>query len=141
MRINKRKTYLKYIKNSVNTAIFKDFIVISNKKSVNITKNGQYSCALFVSSILYLLDLISRPHTTIKSTIMDLSKSGWKKVLKPKQGDVLVWEEKNKNEHLGFYWNKQTAISNSKSKSMVVGHHPTYKGSRKIVAIYRYNGF
>lgn len=144
------------IKNSVGTRMFRNAYFISNNKKIDVLKNGDLSCAVFVSSVLKLFGLISAPHATVKGTIKDLEKNGWKKISKLKIGAVLHWDccpstdstgssqassgraalENEGHEHLGFYIGNDKAISNSSKKGMPIVHHYTYNDKRKIIGIY-----
>ncbi|OIO46765.1 MAG: hypothetical protein AUJ28_02060 [Parcubacteria group bacterium CG1_02_37_51] len=139
MIINKKKTYLAYIINSLNTEMFKDVYFSSGKATTNVTKGGELACAVYLSSLLYLFDMIKKPHATINSTIKDMKSCNWRPVQKPKKGDVLVWSIKDGQQHLGFYFDENMAISNSTRKKRVWTHHPTYNNKRKIVEILRYS--
>ncbi len=134
-----KKTYLKTIENSVGTKMFRNVFVMDGQEK-DITENGELSCAVFVSFVLKIFDLISTPHATVKSTIKDMMENGWKEAEKPQKGDVLVWEKKkiggSTNEHIGFYIGNQKAVSNNYKKRAPVVHHYTYNGKRKIIKIY-----
>jgi len=134
-------TYLAIIKNSLGSKMFRNFYVKINGKHIDIMKNGQYSCAFYLSNILKTFNLIKKPHVTVISTIKDMQKSRWQKIKKPKIGSVLVWEIKKfgKNDihtHIGFYIGNHQAISNSSNKGCPIKHHWTFNNERKITAIY-----
>ena len=144
------ETYLKMIKNSVGAKLFNSIIVRfkDEGKIKDICRNGQLSCAVFVSSVLFLNDYISRPHATVKTTEDKMIEAGWKKISKNnlKFGDVVVWEEmkfgRTTNKHIGFVLNKNQAISTSWQKRKVIKHHITYgvvggKPKRRIINVYR----
>jgi len=151
-------TYMAMIKNSVGSRMFRNFYMESDGVKKDILKNGDLSCAFFVSNILYIFKLINSSHCTVDGTIRDLEKSSWRKIKKPKIGSVLVWEEKmqGKNKeshrHIGFYIgaNKDSpyrpmAISNSSKKRTPVIHHWTFgaqksKTYRKIERVYWHKG-
>ena len=126
--------------------MFQRLYVLENNKKKDIFKNGQLSCAYYLSSILKIFDLISQPHATVKSTINDMRQSGWQPTKKLKPGNVLVWEEKKFSDgtihqHLGFYLGQDKAISHRLEKKMPVVHHFTYgqtednQPKRKIIQI------
>jgi len=144
------ETYLKMIKNSIGTKLFNSLIVKfkNSGKIQDVCRNGQLSCATFVSSILYLNNYIDRPHATVETTREKMIEAGRKKVLKNnfKFGDVVIWEEmkfgKNTNKHIGFVLNKKQAVSTDWRKKKVTKHHITYgvinnKPKRKIIEVYR----
>lgn len=139
-------TYLAVIENSVGSDIFRNLYAKINGKKVDITRNGNLSCAFYVSSILTIFQLIPKPHGTVEGTIRDLEQSGWKKIKTPKIGSILIWEKLNfndgeKHKHIGFYIGNNKAISNSEKIGNPNIHHwtsGTIKGkpARKIEAIY-----
>jgi len=141
-------SYLQMIKNAVGTKMFCNLYLQSGKKKIDITENGELSCAFFVSNILLIWGLISKGHATIKSTRKDMEKNNWKEIplAKIKPGDVVVWEEKKTRNnricsHIGFYIGKEEAISHSDGVKAISLHHWTYNNQRNIVAVYRYNKF
>lgn len=136
-----RDTYFAMIKNSVGTKLFRNCFALVNGKKVDVMKNGDLSCALFVSSLLSILNLTQAPHGTIESTIKDMEQSGWKPVKKLVPGSIIVWEEKKEHKHIGFYIGNDKAISNSSKRKSPATHHFTYgvkngKPVRNIEAIY-----
>lgn len=136
-----RDTYLAMIKNSAGTKMFRNFYARVDGKKTDVMKNGDLSCAFFVSSLLSILGLAETTHGTIESTIKDMKQSGWKSVKKLASGNIIVWEEKKEHEHIGFYIGNNKALSNSSTKKSPAIHHFTYgvknsKPVRKIEAIY-----
>lgn len=83
-------TYLGAIKNSIGSKMFRNLYAKVDGKKVDITKNGNLSCAVFVSSILFLFKLIKGVHATVNGTIRDLKESGWIETKTPEIGCVLV---------------------------------------------------
>jgi len=110
-------TYLAVIKNSIGSEMFRNLYAEVNGQKTDITKNGDLSCAYYVSSVLYLFKLIGEIHATVRGTIKDLEKSGWVEVGKPKAGCVLVWKEmdfdgEDRHRHIGFYIGEEKAVCN-----------------------------
>ena len=149
LKILKFETYLKLIRNSIGSKMFRNFYVESNKKKKDILENGNLSCARVVSSLLLLSGLIKETHGTVKGTLKDMMLSGWKINRKLKIGSVLLWEElkyadkyaKRGHQHIGFYLGKEKALSNSSQLGYPVIHDLTFgkknkKPVRKIKAIY-----
>ena len=102
-------------------------------REIDATKNGVVSCAFFVSNVLNMfpaLKLIKEPHLTVKSTVKDLLKNGWKEVSELRLGAILVWEEKEShggiNKHIGFYIGDGQAVSNNADTGMPSIHHWTF---------------
>lgn len=142
-----RDTYFAIIQNSIETRMFRTFYAKVNGKKSDIMRRGDLSCALYVSAILKLFDLVERMHGTVKSTVQDMKKAGWKRVKVPARGDVIIWEaQKDKrgdfHTHIGFAFGNNRAISNSSKKGMPKEHHLTFGTiknvpRRRIIAIYR----
>lgn len=130
------ESYLKAIKNSVGSNIFRNLYATVDGKKMDIRKDGQLSCSAFVSSILYLHKLIYDIHATVEGLVKDMESFGWKKINKPRPGAILVWEPlppKNRNDkmywrhdHIGFYVGNKKAISSKYEKRQPVLHHWTF---------------
>ncbi len=123
--------------------MFRNFFVEEDEKEKDVLENGGLSCAVFVSSVLYLNKLIQDIHATVGSVTKDMLASGWYEVEDLKPGAVLVWENKlGKNDgkmhgHNGFYIGNDTAVSNDSKGTGIPGkHHYTYNDTRKIEKIY-----
>ena len=98
--------------------MFSNLYAKLDNKKLDITKNGNLSCAFYVSSILFLFKLVKEIHATVNGTLKDLKESGWTKIEKPRIGCVLIWRETdfgngNLHKHIGFYIGKEKAISNN----------------------------
>jgi len=130
-------TYLSVIKNSIGTNLFRNFYAKMDNKKTDIMKNGELSCAFYVSSILALFRLIKEVHGTVDSTIKDLRTSGWKIIKKPEAGCILVWEKfdfgnNDIHQHIGFYIGNNRAISNNYKLGCPTKHRWTFGGKRKV---------
>ena len=139
------ESYLKAIKNSVGSNLFRNLYATVDGKKMDIRKNGQLSCSAFVSSILYIHKLSYDIHVTAEGLVKDMELFGWKKIKKPRPGAVLLWEPmppKNHNDkmywrhdHVGFYIGNNKAVSNSYKLGYPVEHHFTFDGKRKVELI------
>jgi hypothetical protein len=144
--ILKKESYLAMIHNAVGTNLFRNLYATVNGEKQDITKDGDLSCAFFVSSILAHFHFIESPHGTVAGVERDLKKSGWRTTNTPQPGDVLVWEKKIQNSavnaHVGFFIGDDQAISNDWQTRVPIKHHMTYGTNedgtpvRAIVAIY-----
>lgn len=141
MKIPLKKNYFAVIKNSEGTRMFRDFFVVYKKRVKNLTKRGELSCALFVSSILYLFGLIKNIHLgATKETediapvglLEDMKKSSWVEISRPKKGCVLLWEKIDGHFHVGFFLGDKKAISTSSIKRKVLIHDYKFNGKREI---------
>ncbi|MDP2934257.1 MAG: peptidoglycan amidohydrolase family protein [bacterium] len=150
----KYESYLKMIKNSAGSKMFRNLYLEINGKKIDATQNGKYSCAFFVSNVLLIWGLISEGHASVLSTIKDMEGNGWKKIPKSKirPGDVIVWDKEKSSDnsyfyskehyHNGFYIGAKKAISNSSNgKGVPIIHNWNYNNKRKIIAVYRYPKF
>jgi len=93
------------IKTSENSKMFRHIYVLNNGKKKDILKNGELSCAYYVSCILKIFNLIDSkisPHSTVSGTIKNMMDNSWSATKKLTPGNILVWENKSGHEHLGF---------------------------------------
>ena len=135
------KTYLDFIINSIDSNMFRNCWFNIDGEEEDITKDGDLSCAIYVSSVLKIFDLISGRHATVSGAVKDLESYGWEKIDDLKKGSVLVWEETSQggdelHKHIGFYIGNNEAVSNSWKYKVPKKHHYTYDDTRKIEAIY-----
>lgn len=120
-------------------------------EGVDVLKNGDLSCAFYVSSMLLIFGLIDRAHFTVKGTEFAMKNSGWFETKKLKPGCVIFWEpisqDGNQYMHIGFYIGERQAISNRSSLG-AVGEHPLHysgldkdgnKREAKIHSLYWHN--
>lgn len=145
----RKETYLKAIENSIDSRLFNSLFVQykDSGKTVDALNDGMYSCAFFVSSVLYLLRAIDKPHATVESLMKALEKDAdWQKVdvHDISAGDVIFWEKMkfedgSENAHVGFALNDNEAVSTDYQKK-AVARHPIISNStgRAIDAVYRY---
>lgn len=126
------KNFLMSIRNSIGSQLFRNYL---NEKDQDVLKNGDLSCAYFVSSILLLHQLIDRPHFTVSGTIFSMKKFGWYQIKKLRVGCIIIWEPIKQNgkehKHIGVYVGEQQAISNRSSLGMPGEHAVHYSGLDK----------
>lgn len=125
------RSYIAAIENSVGTNLFRNLYFRIDGKGIDVLDDGDLSCAVYVTSILYLFDLVGERHTTVVETIKDIEVSGWHTIGTPRTGALIFWDYKIKNDgsrgtnrHIGFYLDENTAVSNSAKTKMVERHHP-----------------
>lgn len=149
------KTYIKMIENSEDTRMFNSLFVKEKDtgKEYDVLNDGEYSCAIFVSSLLTIFGLIDRPHSTVSTLINKLEEYSFTSVNDdPRPGDIIVWEkvkfnDGSMNEHIGFYLDENRAVSTNYLKKCVKIHHPNFNDAdsttknRKIERIYRSEKF
>lgn len=136
------ENYRAMIRSAAGTAMFRSLYARSGRKKKDILRNGELSCAYFVSSLLRQFGYIRELHATVNGTVRDLLKSGHRprSANRPKLGDVLVWgpsRDSYGHEHIGFSLGGAWAVSTSAARRCVVRHHWTYRGKRKILAVFR----
>ena len=148
IKILRKKNYLTMIENSLKgpNYLFRNFYVEENGQEKDVLENGGLSCAVVVSSILYLcnpiLEFSGKPkwlnltHANVLSTEKDMQKSGWYEIKDLRLGAVLVWEKKDSHKHIGFCIGNNMAVSNDSHTGFPWKHHYTYDGTRKIEKIY-----
>ena len=135
LKLDLKKSYPQTIKNSVGAKVWRNFYAFVDGEKRDILKNGEFSCASFVSSVLLMFGLIKERHATVRGTLKDMIKNGWREVKKIKPGAVLIWQErkasdKQKHPHIGFFIGEQKAVSNSHKHKSPQMHHITY-GKKK----------
>lgn len=120
------------ILNSVGTKIFRNLYSFkeNNSETQDILENGNLSCAVFVSSILFLNGLVNSQHAVVDSVIEDLKKKGWKKIQEEEieKGSIIVWGKGifstgSEHKHIGFYIGNKKAISNNTNKGFPIIHN------------------
>jgi hypothetical protein len=146
MQLLKKKNYLTMIQNAVRgeNNMFRNVFANIDGEETDIANDGFLSCALFVSSLLFLQKLALDIHATVDGTEKDMLQSGWEETDNPTEGSILIWEPKigkdgKEHRHIGFYVGDNMAVSNaSNSTGIPRRHHYTYDDTRKIVKIYRH---
>ena len=122
-----KPTLLKMIEGSVGTKMFRNNLFEEEGKEVDILKNGNLSCAFYVSSIFYLLKMIGGVHATVAGTVSDLLASDWKIVSNPEAGDVIIWvADETGHKHIGFCVGEGKSISNDSKLGYPTEHHWTF---------------
>lgn len=134
-------SYLTVIKNSVGSNLFRNFYMQSNGARTDVLRDGDLSCAFYVSAILKLFELIEEVHSEVDATVEDLERSGWSEIAEPQPGSVLVWESKQGDSgewhrHVGFYIGDKQAVNNSPEQRVPVVSHWTFEGKRTAEQIY-----
>lgn len=130
-----KDTYLAVVKNSVGTNSFRNFYVSNGKKKIDVTKNGDLSCAWFVSVVLSLFDLIDAPHLKVERVHRELIKFGWQKIAKPKPGAIIIWGPASSGKdilhrHIGVYVGSNMAVSNNSKKGRPDIHDWKFRKAR-----------
>lgn len=150
IQILRRETYLKAIENSIGSRLFNSVFVRfkDTGKTADILNDGMYSCAFFVSSLLYLFQAIDKPHATVTNVKKFLDNDEhWKKTNDAdiEAGDVIFWEkirfdDGSENAHIGFAVSKDEAVSTDYKQKMIA-RHPIIREEtkRSVEAIYRYS--
>lgn len=153
MEILKKETYLMMLENSIGSKLFNSIIIKNENGEVkDLLNDGEYSCALFVSGVLYLNIMTQRTRSTVNNLEKDLSENQSfvhiEDQNKIEPGDILIWEsvtfeDGSQNRHVGFVISKDEAISTDYIKKHVV-KHPINKDiestglPRKIERIFRF---
>jgi DNA helicase TIP49 (TBP-interacting protein) len=142
----RKETYLKAIENSIGSRIFNSLFVKSKTdgKVWDVMNDGEYSCAFFVSSVLFLMQALGKSVATVDSLRkLIVGDSKWTEVDSDQveTGDVVFWdkvkyEDGSENAHVGFALSKEEAVSTDYKQKMVVRHKI---GTRPITGIYRYS--
>lgn len=101
-------------------------------------KDGEVSCALVVSSVLAMVNLIDQPHATVATTLDKMVQAGWRQVERPiLGGTVTVWPPNPRGHmHIGFFIGEQTYLSNDETKGVPARHGPVLIDGRGPSAYY-----
>lgn len=134
-----KKTFLTIARASVDSPIFRQSFFEMNGKTVDILRNGDLSCAFFVSSLLKIFSLIKDIHATVEGTIKDMTESGWGKIEKPRAGTVIIWaprktENGETHRHIGICIDGKQAISNSSEQKVPTIHQWNYRPVELILS-------
>ena len=134
------KTYLAMAKGAAGSKMFRHFYAHDGRRSRDVIRGGKLGCAFFVSTILYHFGWIKEPHVTVIGLTRDLENNGWKKIVKVREGCVIVWQEekfgRETHRHVGIYLGNGRAISNSAAKGCPATHDYRKRGrSRKASGI------
>ncbi len=144
IELNLFGTYISMIEKSVGTKMFQNLYGVKNGTKIDVTKNGENSCATYITAILKIFDLISERHATVESTVKDMKENGWYKIEQPRVGAIVTWgpwEKAPETDHIGFYMGDNEVISNYEPKKSPTRHHWTYgttngRPNRPVKAIY-----
>ena len=134
-------SYMKMIKNSAASRIFRNLYYDINGKTRDVLENGNLSCAYFVSSVLRHFGLIGEWRTSVDGLIEEMKKYGWQKMEKPALGSVIVWEARaarrggEPHKHIGFCIGNSRVVSTSSKKGCPV-IHGIKDGGRKVIEIF-----
>src|SRR3989344_4940005 len=136
----KKKNYIAMIQNAAKgeNSMFRNLYALVDEKEKDIVKNGDLSCAFFLSGVLYINKLIKDMHSGVVGLEKDLLESGWEEINELKEGAILIWEPSASGHlHAGVYIGNDKAVSNMSEASGVPGeHHFTYNNTRKIIRIW-----
>ena len=139
------------IEKSVGTTMFQNFYVENGRgEEQDVLDGGDVSCAVYVSSILLLNQLVDKgldtPRVRVERVREDLQASGWYEIgedtIEP--GAVIFWDvapqsEKKLHTHVGFYLGDDIAVSNCYVRKVPVKHHfreNTTGGARPIMNVW-----
>jgi hypothetical protein len=136
-----KKNYRLAIEAVVGTQMFRSIWVYdtASQREFDALQNGVDSCAYVVSGILALHNLIDKPHATVPKTIDRMLQHGWRKTDQPIHGDVIHWPAHNGNEHVGFYVDSNTCVSNNSDLRTPIKHHLRLRDGRVPDAFYTHD--
>lgn len=127
---------------SVGTEAYRHLYVRQGSRKVDVVRDGDLSCAFFVSHVLSGVGLLDRIHGTVEGVERAMRESGWRRRRdkRPRPGDVIVWEAarfpNGEHKHAGFFVGDRQAVSTSSRKGKVALHDYRYAGSRAIESVY-----
>ena len=139
-------SYIKMIKSSVGSRIFRNLYYEIDGQPKDVLSNGNLSCAYFVGAILRHFGLISEWRTSVDGMIEEMKLAGWSKIEKPISGSVIVWEARvtrrngKPHKHIGFYIGNSRVVSTSSGRGYPI-IHGVKDGDRKVIAIFIHLSF
>lgn len=147
--VNQLRTLLYRVEASLGTPIFRSVFATVDGEEKDLTRNGQASCAVFVSGLLVWAEKLKRMSATVRSLEEELKENGWLETNDKLPAAVVIWEATKQadgelHEHTGFILNEVEAVSHSDKELSPVRHHVTYgetddgKPVRAIKCIYRH---
>lgn len=160
IKILLKENYLTMINNAAkgHNFMFRNFFIVQDDIKKDALEDGGISCAVFVSSVLYLhnslLEFLKKEHwikfthANVPSTTKDMLDCGWYEINELRPGAVIIWEKRLGrddniwHEHNGFCISEIEAISNDSKGSKLPFRHGINNPSsvdsefRKIEKIY-----
>ncbi len=147
--VDQLKTLLYRIEASLGSTIFRSVFATVDDKEKDLTRDGQASCAVYVSGLLVWAEKSERMRATVASLEQGLKECGWVQTNERIPGAVVIWEATKQadgelHEHAGFIVSETEAVSHSDKELAPVKHHITYgetntgEPQRVIKCIYRH---
>jgi hypothetical protein len=133
-----QKNYLLFARMSAGSPAFRKLFYRIQEKEIEILRDGDLSCAFFVSAVLKIFDLIDALHTTVRATVQNLKRRGWKRIPKPRIGAIIIWAPKRfksdeTHRHIGFYLGGGKAVSNSSKRRVPRIHAWNFRTVEEIL--------
>lgn len=106
-------------------------------EEVDVTQDGQLSCAFFVSSMLTMAQLIDRPHAVVANVVKAMEDNEWEKITEPRPGAVITWPESvDGHAHIGIVVTKDSCVSHTFKGRRPQKHGFALYDGREPVAFY-----
>lgn len=130
------KNLIHVLEQSQGIKIFQTFY---NSDGEDVLRNGDLSCAYYVSTILTMVRLIDGVSCTVSGLLNRMDKAGWY-ILDGKpsnipEGAIIVWnpvtQGDSEHKHIGFYLGNDQVISNRSSLRVPGIHELIYSGLDK----------
>lgn len=126
------ENYIAAARNSVGSKLFRNLYCLVNGHKSDVLRDGDLSCAFFVSSLLTLFGFTEKIHTTVMGTVKELEQQEWKRITKPRVGAIIVWSAQKFSDgeahrHIGIFLGNGKAISNSYKKRSPQIHAWNYR--------------
>ena len=136
-----QQNLLHIVRAAVDSTMFQHIFVtdVRSGKTFDALKNGELSCAYFVSTALTMCGLINSPHATVATTLQKMQDAGWRKVDQPTPGAVIYWPSVEEHGHVGFYLGDGQCISNSTDRHVPVEHGLTLTNGSEPEAFYMHD--
>lgn len=137
--------------NSLGTNQYRAYYLEQDGEAVDVTQDGELSCAFFVSAILRMATLPDEPPLiesvclNNEALIEQLVVAGWEEVdlntSPPKPGMVVIYDWQDGHRHSGVVCAPDEVISNSSELRQPDKHHLTFNGSHGILRVFWHPSF
>jgi hypothetical protein len=137
----RKKNYLTAIEGVVGSNLFRHIYVVdkADGREFDAVKDGEDACSYMLTGVLALHGLIDGPHATVATTLEKMREAGWHETKDPVWGDIVQWPAHNGHMHIGFYVDRQTAVSNSTFQKVPIKHHLKMGDGRMPMAYYTHD--
>ena len=142
--LNTDQNYQAAILGAIGTNMFRHlYVTDENGEESDAARDGDRSCALFVTSVLFLFGRIDAVRATVTSTVKSFEQSAhWTQTATPVAGDVVEYASSDgaTTGHVGFFLNSNEVISNVSAQHTPAKHALVMEKNGVPVAFWHWCG-